>query len=247
VILVGTSGWQYDSWKRRFYPADLPSAGWLRFFSERFPTVEINNSFYRLPTEQAFDRWREASAERFCFAVKASRFITHVKRLKDPDDPVALFWSRARRLATKLGPVLFQLPPSMRADLERLQTFVRVLPAELRAAFEFRHPSWDTDEVDAILREARAARVVPDRPGLKVRFTLTADWTYLRFHQGAPVAPGYPKRKLERWADRIAELPARDVYVYFNNDTGGAAIRDAVTLTQMLEDRGQAVIHAGAA
>jgi uncharacterized protein YecE (DUF72 family) len=247
VILVGTSGWQYDSWKRRFYPAGLTASAWLSFFSERFPTVEINSSFYRLPSEQAFDRWREASSDRFCFAVKASRYITHVKRLKDPAEPVALFWSRARRLGPKLGPVLFQLPPTMRADLDRLRGLLRVIPRQMRAAFEFRHDSWNIDEVDTILSDAGAALVVPDRPGLKARLAVTADWSYLRFHQGGPVAPGYSRHKLARSADRIAGLPVNDVYAYFNNDTAGAAVRDAATLTELLEERGQTVRRAGAA
>jgi uncharacterized protein YecE (DUF72 family) len=232
MILVGTSGWQYDSWRRRFYPDGLPASEWLPYFSARLPTVEINNSFYRLPSERSFEQWRDSSAPHFCFAVKASRYITHVKRLKDPAEPVALFWSRAERLGAKLGPVLFQLPPSMPADLDCLSAFVTVLPGQMRAAIEFRHPSWDGADVEAILRGAGAALVLADRPGLQTRHVFTAEWSYIRFHQGTAAAPGYPHRKLERWADRIAAMPVRDLYVYFNNDTGGAAVRDAETLSR---------------
>ena len=128
TVWVGTSGWQYASWKRRFYPKDVPQRRWLEYFSARFPTVEINNSFYQLPKEESFVRWREESAGGFVITVKASRYITHIRRLRDCRDPVRVFWSRARRLGRKLGPVLFQLPPQFGVDLERLESFLKVLP-----------------------------------------------------------------------------------------------------------------------
>lgn len=247
MILIGTSGWQYDSWKGRFYPRGLKQSEWLPFFAERFPTVEVNNSFYRLPSEAAFDRWRQLSPPGFVLAVKASRYITHVRRLKEPSEPVALLWSRAEALRDRLGPVLFQLPPTMRVDVGRLRALLAVLPAGMRPAFEFRHDSWNTDEVASILDDAGAALVLADRPGLRPREVVTGGWAYLRFHQGGRTGPAYGKRKLERWADRIAALPARDVYVYFNNDTGGAALRDATTLTALLDARTGSVAHTGAA
>src|SRR6266571_5361396 len=138
MIFVGTSGWQYRDWKGRFYPSDVPQREWLAFFSRRFHTVEVNNSFYRLPSDETFARWRGESADDFVFAVKASRYITHIRRLRDCRDPVRLFWSRARRLGKKLGPVLFQLPPRFPADTDRLRGFLKVLPGSMRAAFEFR-------------------------------------------------------------------------------------------------------------
>jgi uncharacterized protein YecE (DUF72 family) len=234
VILVGTSGWQYRDWKERFYPARLPQREWLRFFCAHFPTVEVNNSFYRLPTDEMFVRWRAASAPEFVVAVKASRYITHIRRLRDAGDPVELFWTRATKLGPKLGPVLFQLPPRFGADIELLRGFLGVLPTAMRAAFEFRDASWDSHEVLEALDRAGAAYVLADRPGWRVPNHVTGGWSYIRFHQGQPFAPGYTRDKLRRWAERIAGLEASDVYVYFNNDTGGAAIRDAATLIELL-------------
>ena len=238
VILVGTSGWQYRDWKERFYPAGLPQRAWLEFFSRRFPTVEVNNSFYRLPTEEVFVRWKEASAPGFVVAVKASRYITHIRRLREAGDAVELFWSRTRKLGSKLGPVLFQLPPRFGADIELLRSFLRTLPSTMRAAFEFRDPSWDAPEVLEALDRAGAALVLADRPGWRVPNTVTGGWSYIRFHQGRTLAPGYTRDKLRRWTERIAGLDASDVYVYFNNDTGGAAVRDAAILIDLLEDAG---------
>ncbi len=238
MIWIGTSGWQYDSWIGKFYPKGAPKSEWLAHYSKRFSTVEVNNSFYRLPAREAFERWARTVPRDFVVTVKASRFITHVKRLKDPVDPLALFWERASGLGGKLGPVLFQLPPRFNADLERLRTFVEALPKHHRAAFEFRDPSWETPEVDAILDAAGAATVIPDRPGLRARHVVTGGWSYIRFHQGRPLAPDYPRAKLRTWAGRVMALPARDVFVYFNNDPTGAAIRDAIAFAGMLEERG---------
>ncbi len=243
MILVGTSGWQYRDWKDRFYPAGLPQREWLPFFSERFPTVEVNNSFYRLPTEDVFVRWREASAPGFVVAVKASRYITHIRRLRDSGESVGLFWSRAAKLGSKLGPVLFQLPPRFGVDVELLRAFLGVLPSPMRAAFEFRDPSWDRPEVLEALDRAGAASVLANRPGWRVPHTVTGGWSYIRFHQGTPSAPGYTRDKLRRWTERIAGLEASDVYVYFNNDTGGAAVRDAATLIDLLEGAGLDVVR----
>jgi uncharacterized protein YecE (DUF72 family) len=241
MILVGTSGWQYRDWRRRFYPEGLAQRGWLGYFSERFPVVEVNNTFYMLPKDETFVRWRQESAAGFLFVVKASRYITHIRRLRDGREPLKLFWSRCRRLGKKLGPVLFQLPPNFPADLERLEGFVALLPPTMRAAFEFRHPSWGTDEARALLDRAGCALVLPDRPGWRVTDVVTGGWAYVRFHQGQRGAPGYTKRKLVRFADRIAAWDARETYVFFNNDPGGAALRDAVTLTGLLRDRGAPV------
>jgi uncharacterized protein YecE (DUF72 family) len=237
AVLVGTSGWQYDDWRGRFYPKDLPKSQWLRCFSESFPTVEINNTFYQLPKYETFASWREASADGFLVAIKASRYITHIRRLRECRDPVRLLWSRCRRLGKKLGPVLFQLPPNFRADAALLESFLRLLPKGMRAAFEFRHPSWMSEAAHRALDEAGCALVLADRPGARVPHVITGGWSYIRFHQGTPIAPGYPRSKLRRWADRIVKMPARDTFVYFNNDTGGAAIRDARTLTELLRER----------
>lgn len=241
VIHVGTSGWQYDSWKGRFYPRDLPKSGWLAHYATRFPVVEVNNSFYQLPKPETFDRWRSEVPDRFRFVVKASRYITHIRRLRDGREPVRLFWSRATRLGDKLGPVLFQLPPNFDADPPRLQGFLRVLPAEMRAAFEFRHDSWRTQEVHELLDRHGAAWVLADRPGWRVPLIVTGGWSYIRFHQGRRAHPGYTRSKLRAWANKIAGLEAEDTYIFFNNDPLAAAARDAATLRELLLARGQGV------
>jgi uncharacterized protein YecE (DUF72 family) len=237
-VLVGTSGWQYRDWRGRFYPKDLTQRKWLAYFSERFPTVEVNNTFYNLPREETFVAWREASADGFVLGIKASRYITHIRRLREPADPVELLWSRCQVLGAKLGPVLFQLPPNFAADLDRLEALIGALPKEMRAAVEFRHPSWKVDAVHRVLDDAGCALVLADRPGARVDPTVTGGWSYIRFHQGSAAGPDYSRDKLRRWTERIAGLPASEVYVYFNNDPGGAAVRDARTLTELLTDRG---------
>jgi len=244
TVWVGTSGWQYASWKRRFYPDKLPQRQWLAYFSARFPTVEVNNSFYRLPEESSFERWRRESADGFLVTVKASRYITHIKRLADPKDPVQLFWARARKLGRKLGPVLFQLPQNFKADHERLKGILKVLPKTMRPAFEFREASWDSQETYDLLGAHGAAYVLADRPGWTIGHVVTGGWSYIRFHEGRRTSPFYARSKLRRWADRIAELPAGDVFVYFNNDPMGAAIKDARTMMELLEDRGLDVVRA---
>ncbi len=238
---VGTSGWQYADWKGRFYPEKLPQREWLHYFSARFPTVEINNTFYMLPKPETFASWRERSAEDFVFVVKASRYLTHIRRLREAKEPLSRFWSNTRRLGRKLGPVLFQLPPNLKADVELLESFLKLLPRSMRAAFGFRHDSWDVSEVRDALERRGCALVIPDRPGDSPRDVVTGGWTYVRFHQGRKAAPGYPKAKLARYADALARMPAEEAWIFFNNDPTGAAIRDARTFTRLLEERGVSV------
>ena len=238
MIHVGTSGWQYRDWRGRLYPKGLPQRAWLSAYASTFPTVEVNNSFYQLPKEETFDRWAEQTPPGFLFTVKASRYISHIRRLRDAKDPVDLFWSRATRLGPKLGPVLFQLPPNFKADPGLLRDFLAVLPKRIRPAFEFRDDSWRNDEILELLDGAGAAWVLADRPGWRVPHIVTGNWSYVRFHQGRRIHPGYPSAKLRRWADRIASEPAEDTFVYFNNDQLGAAPDDAATLIRMLADRG---------
>jgi uncharacterized protein YecE (DUF72 family) len=246
VIWIGTSGWQYRHWKGTFYPEKLPQREWLRHYSHRFPIVEVNNSFYRLPNEASFDRWRDESPPGFVFVLKASRYITHIRRLRDPKDPVELFWSRAVRLEEKLGPVLFQLPPRFRADAALLRAFLAVLPGKMRAAFEFRDDSWQHEEVLTALDQAGAAWVLADRPGVRIQPILTGGWSYIRFHQGRAFHPGYTRQKLRSWADRIIEVGAKDTYAFFNNDALGAAPEDAQTLADLLREKDQPVAAAPA-
>ncbi len=238
MIYIGTSGWQYRSWKGPFYPEKLPQRSWLDHYTGTFPVVELNNSFYHLPKEETFDRWRVSTPAGFVFVVKASRYITHIRRLREARESVGLFWSRAVRLEEKLGPVLFQLPPNFRADTSLLADFLSVLPSPMRAAFEFRDDSWNREEVYELLDRAGAAWVMADRPGWAVPTIVTGGWSYIRFHQGRRFHPKYARSKLRAWAGRIAGLEARDTYVFFNNDPLAAAPGDALALTKLLEKRG---------
>jgi uncharacterized protein YecE (DUF72 family) len=172
------------------------------------------------------------------FVVKASRYITHIRRLREAEDPVELFWSRATHLQDRLGPVLFQLPPNPRADSGLLKDFLGALPEGMQAAFEFRDDSWRTDEVWELLDRAGAAWMLADRPGLRVPLIVTGGWSYVRFHQGQPTRSGYTVDKLRRWADKIAGLEARDTFAYFNNDGEAAAPADATRLMDLLNKRG---------
>ena len=240
-VYVGTSGWQYRDWKGLFYPKDVPQRDWLPYFSERFPTVEINNTFYMLPKPETFVRWRESSADGFVFVVKANRYLTHIRRLRDASDPLRRFNAAAGRLGRKLGPILFQLPPNLKEDVSLLESFLRLLPRAMRAAFEFRHPSWDIPEVRAALDRRGCALVIADRPGDRPRNLATGGWTYIRFHQGRQASPGYARAKLARYADALAGMEVDEAWVFFNNDPQGAAIRDAVTFTELLEGRSVSV------
>ena len=234
AIHIGTSGWQYDDWRGPFYPDDLPQRAWLTFYADRFHTVEVNNTFYRLPELGTFRRWREQTPPGFVFGIKASRSITHLKRLRDPEEPVRLLWERAAGLGDRLGPVLFQLPPRFPVDAERLRHLLDVLPSDMRPAFEFRDPTWYTDDVFHLLDSAGASLVWPDRPGVRPTLPVTGRWLYIRFHQGTASGPGYRRDKLRRWASRIAAADAREAFVYFNNDQTGAATRDARTMIELL-------------
>jgi uncharacterized protein YecE (DUF72 family) len=247
MIHVGTSGWQYAHWRGLFYPKGQPQRAWLTHYAATFATVEVNNSFYQLPKEETFQRWRAAVPRDFLFAVKASRYITHIRRLRDAKESVDLFWSRATRLKSNLGPVLFQLPPNFKADAGLLRNFLGVLPKQMRAAFEFRDDSWGTDEVVGLLNQAGAAWVLADRPGWRVPDIVTGGWSYVRFHQGRSFHPGYATPKLRRWADRIASTQAKETFVYFNNDALGAATDDARTLIRLLQERGTPVASTRAA
>jgi uncharacterized protein YecE (DUF72 family) len=241
MIRVGTSGWQYRDWRGRFYPEGMPQRAWLAHYATRFDTVEVNNSFYRLPEEATFRRWREQTPPGFLVTVKASRYLTHIRRLRDPAEPLDLLLSRVAGLGDALGPVLFQLPPTFQADVPRLQGLLDAVAGRVRAAVEFRHPSWDREDVRATLNDAGAALVLADRSGVRSRPIVTGGWSYVRFHQGTRLRSGYRRDTLRRWADQIAGLDADDVFVYFNNDPGGAAPRDADRMIGLLRERGAQV------
>ena len=236
MIRVGTSGWQYDDWRGTFYPDDLPKRRWLEVCSRRFPTIEVNNTFYRLPERGTFERWREETPEGFCFTVKASRYLTHVRRLVDPGEPVQRLWERALGLGARLGPVLFQLPPTFKLDIDRLTGLLEALPSGMRPALEFRDPSWDHPEVHELLDRHMAALVWAD-PGPITRDRPTGGWLYMRFHRADfDGSWEYGRDRLRPWAARIAGSDAEEVFVYFNNDPGAAAIRDADTMIDLLTE-----------
>ncbi len=240
TFFVGTSGWQYRDWRGPFYPAGLAQAEWLASYAERFSTVEVNNAFYRLPEAATFDRWALRTPEGFVVAVKASRYLTHIRRLRDPEEPVALLLERCRHLGSKLGPILLQLPPTLTARHDDLAATLAAF-GQCRVAVEFRHPSWLTEETTALLRAHDAALCLADSPGRRTPLWRTASWGYVRLHEGrAQPRPCYGRRALQGWAGRLAELygPADDVFVYFNNDTHACAPANARQLRGVLERSG---------
>jgi uncharacterized protein YecE (DUF72 family) len=232
-LLVGTSGWQYRDWRDDVY-GGRPQREWLSRYASEFPTVEVNNAFYRLPERSVFERWRDQTPPGFVVAVKASRYLTHVKRLRDPREPVQRLTGRAAGLGDRLGPYLLQLPPTLRADAGLLDDCLRAFPRSARVAVEPRHETWWRADVRAVLESRGAALCWADRRGRPVTpLWVTADWGYVRLHEGrASPPPSYGRAALARWLDRVVDAwPAHgtDVYVYFNNDRGGAAVRNART------------------
>lgn len=243
ALLVGTSGWQYRDWRGVLYPEGLPQRAWLGRYAEEFPAVEVNNAFYRLPERSTFERWREQTPEGFVVAVKVSRYLTHIRRLAEPDEPVARLLDRAAGLGPRAGPYLLQLPPTLRATPERLDACLAAFPPGARVAVEPRHDSWWCDQVREVLARRGAALCWADRGGRPATaLWRTAGWGYVRLHEGtASPRPGYGRTALGSWLDRIAgtwSTGHHDVFVFFNNDPGGAAVRNARTLMRMAARRG---------
>ena len=245
-LFLGTSGYFYPHWRRVFYPPALPQRDWLPFYARHFPTVELNNSFYRLPSKAAFRAWRAQVDDDFCFAVKASRYLTHLKRLRRPTPPLDRVLRRVRPLGSTLGPVLFQLPQQFHANVPRLARLLRALGRQhlvdgLRAALEVRHVSWLAPETYDLLHKANVALCFHDARVLPVREPVTADFVYVRRHgTSARYLGAYTEPMLRADAAQIAGWlgDGLDVYVYFNNDGGGAAVRDARRLRQLLAVHG---------
>ena len=236
---IGTSGWHYDHWRDRFYPEKLIKAKWLEFYASHFTTVELNNSFYRLPSEAAFTTWRDSSPANFTFAVKVSRFITHIKRLRNTEEAVDNFVTRARILDGKLGPLLYQLPPNMHRNDEVLESFLATLPRGLKHVVEFRHESWLNDKVFEILRKNCVGLCIFDMPSFTCPLVTTADFAYVRFHGSTGLYSScYSDEELADWAKKLANLAAnlKAVYIYFNNDAEAFAVRNAITLRGYLQN-----------
>ncbi len=237
---IGTSGWHYDHWRNRFYPEKSSKTEWLEFYAGHFNTVELNNSFYRLPSEAAFSNWYNSSPAGFTFAVKVSRFITHIKRLKNSEEAVENFIGRARNLKDKLGPLLYQLPPSMRRDDSRLASFLSALPRGMKHVFEFRHESWLDEKVFQILRQHNAGLCIFDMPSFRSPLTATADFAYVRFHGSSGLYSScYSEEELADWAKELATLATKleGVYIYFNNDAEAFAVSNAKTIRRYLQAR----------
>ena len=250
---IGTSGWQYRDWRGRLYPAGVPQRRWLEHYAQHYLTVENNNSFYRLPSRETFESWRERTPGDFVMAVKASRYLTHVRRLRDPAGPVARLLGAAAGLGPKLGPVLLQLPPTLKADPDLLDACLKEFRAAAaaageqgpRVAVEPRHETWWTEEVRRVLAAHDATLCWADRRGRPITpLWRTATWGYLRFHEGtAQPWPSYGPQALRSWVARLSEAwpDQADVYVYFNNDQGGAAVINSAQFASLARGAGRSV------
>jgi uncharacterized protein YecE (DUF72 family) len=235
-IHIGTSGWVYKHWRGTFYPEDLKAADWFAYFTERFSTVEINNSFYRLPEIKTFNTWRKTSPEDFIYAVKASRYLTHMKKLVVDKQGINKFINRALHLEEKLGPVLFQLPPSFNINAERLETFLQALPQGLRYTFEFRDGSWYDKEIYRLLEKYHAAFCIYELEYHQSPLEVTADFIYIRLHgPGKKYQGSYPDATLRKWARFCKKWrqKGKDIYVYFDNDQEGYAAFNALRLMEL--------------
>lgn len=237
-IHIGTSGWHFDHWKGPFYPERLPASEMFTHYSRQFRAVEINNSFYRLPEKQTLQGWSDTAPQRFVFAIKASRYITHMKKLKDPCEPVAALIKRVTVLKSKLGPILFQLPPRWKVSPVRLQEFLASLPEEFRYAFEFRDPSWFDDRVYDELKQAGAAFCMYDLAGRRSPKRVTADFIYIRLHGPGEAYEGqYDTSTLTGWAGAMYSWlnQGKEIFCFFDNDQNGYAAQDALRLQKMMK------------
>ena len=236
AVHIGTSGWHYKHWVGKFYPGKTSASRMLSYYVTCFDTVEINNSFYRLPSETALDQWRESTPGGFLFAMKASRFLTHMKKLKDPEQGLANFMPRADILGRKLGPILFQLPPWWECNEERLESFLMALPRGHRYSFELRNAGWHNERIYRLLRKHNAAFCIFDLAGFQSTLELTANFTYIRLHgPGSAYQGSYSREALKEWAARIREWERslKHIYVYFDNDQEAFAARNALTLKEL--------------
>ncbi len=237
-LYIGTSGWNYNHWKKNFYPDGLKQNKWLEFYSDRLKSVEINNSFYHLPNTKTLKNWRDITPKNFIFSVKGSRYITHMKKLKAPKTSSRKFFTRVKHLKKKMGPVLFQLPPHWSYNKKRFQRFIKAMPEKYRYTFEFREKSWWNDEVLNLLKEHNAAFCIYELAGTLTPKEVTADFVYIRLHGPDGKYQGnYSKKQLSGWAGVITAWlkENKDVYVYFDNDDSGYAVKNAQQLQEMMK------------
>ena len=237
-IHIGTSGFSYSHWEDGvFYPPGLARAKQLEYYSQHFQTVELNNPFYHLPPAKTFTGWHQRTPKDFIFALKASRYITHIKKLKEGKEPWQRFINNAKELKGKLGPILFQLPPGWQADIKRLENFLKILPSKYQYSFEFRHASWFAPAIYQLLKKHQVALCIAESPRWPCQEEITANFIYLRFHgAGSLYSSKYTDKELKNWAKKIKKwLKNRDVYVYFNNDAYGYAIKNAQALKKLVK------------
>jgi uncharacterized protein YecE (DUF72 family) len=235
-LRIGTSGYQYDHWRGVFYPRELPKKRWFAYYAGHFDTVEINNTFYRLPSAQTFDAWRAQTPQSFCYALKFSRYASHLKHLQDPQASMQKFLDRASQLKEFLGPILVQLPPNWKPDTARLADFLEAVPSDYLWAIEFRDPRWLCDEVYTLLRSYATALCIHDLIDDHPRH-ITADWVYLRFH-GICYGGSYTQQALTAQARELEQYLADglDVFAYFNNDAHGYAVQNAADLRRYVQE-----------
>ena len=237
---VGCSGWSDKHWRGDFYPRGVPVARWLEHYAQTFDTVELNDTFYRLPSEAAVKSWRERTPPDFCFSAKVSRLITHFRRLRNCEEALDLYLQRIRLLGGMLGPLLYQLPPNFECDIELLELFLALLPRDLSHVFEFRNVSWWRQEVYEALRRHDAAFCIYDMGKTATPLVATSPLAYVRLHgPQTPYSTGYTDAALEDWARRLRALRSDESWIYFNNDVGGHAPRDARRLRQILSVKAQ--------
>jgi len=239
---IGCSGWEYRHWRGEFYRATIPKTCWFEHYARTFDTVEINNTFYRLPEKKTFAAWSARAPRGFLYAVKASRFLTHMKKLRDPEEPLDRLFSRMQPLRTHLGPILYQLPPGWKLDRNRLEQFLQVVPDGFQHVLEFRDPSWYANDVMALLDRYGVALCLHDMRGSATGRERVGPFVYVRFHGATGHYGGsYSDSRLREWADWLLaqQRLGTDVYAYFNNDVGGHAPRNALTLRRMMEERNE--------
>jgi len=237
-IRIGTSGWHYGHWEGLYYPAGLPKSKWFEYYAKDFDTVEINNTFYQLPKQETFKNWHKQAPDNFIYTVKANRFITHIKRLKDAEETLPRFFERAELLKESLGPILYQLPPGFHKDLDRLRDFLQVLPRNRTAVFEFRHESWFSQDTYDLLDKFGVGFCIHDLLGVPTPRVITGQVIYIRFHGTIGRYDGnYSKSALKNWAEWIKEhiSQVRSVYAYFNNDVSGHAVANALTMKEYFD------------
>lgn len=236
-IRIGTSGWYYNHWVGVFYPEKLPKNGWFEYYAKDFDTVEINNTFYQLPKEQSLEKWYKRAPKNFIYSVKANRYITHIKRLKETSDALERFFEIIGLLKETLGPILYQLPPSLHKNLELLESFIELLPAEQKGVFEFRHKSWYSPDTFGLLDEHNLGFCVHDLDGVATPRIVTGGIIYIRFHGPAGrYAGNYSKSALQDWAKWLKDgsRKVRGIYAYFNNDIHAYAVNNAKTLKNIM-------------